>query len=80
MKKILTFCLLPLMVSGCSSVPNNYQLYAETQKAIAQANAVAETARFIPSILRTSLHTVDFPAPLGPETTNKFPFFIVLSH
>jgi hypothetical protein len=35
-----------LVLAGCASGPSSYQLYAETQKAIAQANAVAETARY----------------------------------
>ena len=39
---IISFALL----AGCASGPSNYQLYAETQAKIAQANAVAETARF----------------------------------
>jgi len=46
MKKLLLIVPL-IMLAGCaSSGPSNYQLYAETQAKIAQAHAVAETARF----------------------------------
>lgn len=39
--------MLCLILGGCaSSGPSNYALYAETQAKIAQAHAVAETARF----------------------------------
>lgn len=38
--------VLCLILGGCASGPSNYALYAETQAKIAQAHAVAETARF----------------------------------
>lgn len=45
--KLLSITLACLVLTGCASRgPSNYQLYAETQAKIAQANAVAETARY----------------------------------
>ena len=39
--------MICLILGGCaSSGPSNYALYADTQAKIAQANAVAETARY----------------------------------
>ena len=46
MRKIALAMLSVAMLSGCASGPSTYQLYAETQKAIAQAHAVSETARY----------------------------------
>jgi len=46
MKKTMLVLGLTAGLAGCASGPSNYQLYAETQAKIAQANAVAETARF----------------------------------
>ena len=34
---------------------------------------MADIDKFIPSLSLTNLQTVDFPAPLGPETTYKAP-------
>lgn len=45
MKTLIALTCMALL-AGCASGPSNYQLYAETQAKIAQANAVAETARF----------------------------------
>lgn len=45
MRTLVIFLSLLFLV-GCASGPSNYQLYAETQSKIAQAHAVAETARF----------------------------------
>lgn len=41
----LTICSV-LILAGCASGPSNYQLYADTQAKIAQANAVSDTARY----------------------------------
>lgn len=46
MRSIIALSISVLLIVGCASGPSNYQLYAETQAKIAQANAVAETARF----------------------------------
>ncbi|NBO29604.1 MAG: hypothetical protein EBV10_10250, partial [Synechococcaceae bacterium WB6_1A_059] len=46
MKLKLLLLSAALLLAGCASGPSSYQLYAETQKAIAQAHAVTETARF----------------------------------
>ena len=43
--KLIAFTCLALL-TGCASGPSNYQLYADTQAKIAQANAVADTARY----------------------------------
>lgn len=45
MKYIATI-VLALVLAGCASGPSNYALYAETQAKIAQAQAVAETAKY----------------------------------
>ena len=47
MRKILIVAGASLFLMGCASGPSNYQLYAETQKAIAQAQAQAEIARYL---------------------------------
>jgi len=43
---ILGLLTMSLLVGCATSGPSQYQLYSETQKAIAQAHAVAETARY----------------------------------
>ena len=43
---ILGLLTMTLLAGCASSGPSQYQLYSETQKAIAQAHAVAETARY----------------------------------
>lgn len=45
-KSIILTTLTSFLLVSCASGPSNYQLYSETQKAIAQANAVADTARY----------------------------------
>ena len=47
MRKILIVAGMTIFLAGCASGPSNYQLYAETQKAIAQAQAQAEIARYL---------------------------------
>ena len=44
LKLIALTCLA--LLTGCASGPSNYQLYADTQAKIAQAHAVADTARY----------------------------------
>jgi len=46
LKSLFAATLSCFILAGCASGPSNYQLYSETQKAIAQANAVADTARY----------------------------------
>lgn len=43
-KSLILSCIL--FLTGCASGPSNYQLYADTQAKIAQANAVSDTARY----------------------------------
>lgn len=45
MKKYALVALAAFTLTGCAT-NKDYQLYAETQKAIAQANAMSETARY----------------------------------
>lgn len=45
-KSILIIGLVGFVLAGCASGPSNYQLYADTQAKIAQANAVSDTARY----------------------------------
>ena len=45
-RTLISIAVATVFLSGCASGPSNYQLYAETQAKIAQAQAVAETARF----------------------------------
>lgn len=45
-RTLISLAIATMLLSGCASGPSNYQLYAETQAKIAQAQAVAETARF----------------------------------
>ena len=45
MKK-LAILMSFIFLAGCASGPSNYALYADTQAKIAQANAVADTARY----------------------------------
>jgi len=47
MKNILIVAGVTIFLVGCASGPSNYQLYAETQKAIAQAQSQAEIARYL---------------------------------
>lgn len=44
--KYLVALLTVLLLTGCASGPSNYAVYAETQAKIAQAHAVAETAKY----------------------------------
>ena len=46
MRSIIALSISAALLVSCASGPSSYQLYAETQAKIAQANAVAETARF----------------------------------
>ena len=43
--KLVALAAAAAVLTGCASGPSDYQLYADTQKAIAQARAVTETAR-----------------------------------
>jgi hypothetical protein len=45
MKKLAFITVALLALTGCAT-NKDYQMYAETQKSIAQANAMAETARY----------------------------------
>jgi hypothetical protein len=45
MKKLAIIAISVLTLSGCTT-SQDYQLYAQTQQKIAQANAMAETARY----------------------------------
>jgi hypothetical protein len=45
MKKLAIISVAMLVLTGCAT-NKDYQLYAETQQKIAQANAMAETARY----------------------------------
>jgi hypothetical protein len=47
MIKTLAVASVAVLLVGCASGPSNYQLYAETQKAIAQAQSQAEIARYL---------------------------------
>jgi hypothetical protein len=47
MIKLLAVASVATLLVGCASGPSNYQLYAETQKAIAQAQSQAEIARYL---------------------------------
>lgn len=47
MVKTLAVAGIAVILVGCASGPSNYQLYAETQKAIAQAQSQAEIARYL---------------------------------
>jgi hypothetical protein len=47
MNKLLAVTSVATLLVGCASGPSNYQLYAETQKAIAQAQSQAEIARYL---------------------------------
>ena len=44
MLKLASIALAAVLLTGCAS--ENYRLYAETQKSIANANAMAEAARY----------------------------------
>ena len=44
--KYLVALLTVLVLTGWASGPSNYAVYAETQAKIAQAHAVAETAKY----------------------------------
>jgi hypothetical protein len=77
MFKILAVAIATAFLVGCASGPSNYQLYAETQKAIAQAQAQAEIARYL---ALTEIAKGDDPAAkvaavislqMGSQTTNR---------
>lgn len=46
MRKIVLAVGIAAMLTGCASGPSSYQLYADTQAKIAQANAISDTARY----------------------------------
>lgn len=46
MKKSILVLGTTILLASCASGPSSYQLYADTQAKIAQANAIADTARY----------------------------------
>ena len=71
-KTLLVTILASLSLVGCASTQNAYQLYAETQAKIAQANAVAETARFnaLAEIAKTGDSAAKVAAVLSIQMNN----------
>jgi hypothetical protein len=43
--KLIALAAAAAVLTGCATGPSDYQLYADTQKAMAQARAMTETAR-----------------------------------
>lgn len=71
-KTLLVTILASLSLVGCASGPSGYQLYAETQAKIAQANAVAETARYnaLSEIAKTGDSAAKVAAVLSIQMNN----------
>jgi len=71
-KKLLVTILASLSLIGCASTQTAYQLYAETQAKIAQANAVAETARYnaLAEIAKTGDSAAKVAAVLSIQINN----------